>query len=345
MPPIRSKRIPHPKAYKKAINEIAIYIASKPSLLQKIRDNNIDSLVSSIKREFCNVADGVNDGIFNDIAAFLNNPKQMKEPNCHQELREAMKHRKDEKERIKRIKALFVQECNLKEDDARRDKYLEKFTIVEVTRYQTPYPPPSNWVYESEQIHDIWHDHLQLDVAEDQNCIFVDSKTKEIVGLVARNWMAEGKKETLDWVNEIIMKECQVRKSVRLEDTGKLCQMGYSAGSRSKASFDWCPHKYALFWTTARTYGSEEGGHFFIADYGIRIKQSANSVVVWKPTDFHGTTLSVKGPTDESDSHQIGMSIVTPVRLVKLWEKYQQEQITADNVEAILVESDDSEEE
>ncbi|RPB11558.1 hypothetical protein P167DRAFT_546361 [Morchella conica CCBAS932] len=26
----------------------------------------------------------------------------------------------------------------------------------------------------------------------DQNCIFVDSKTKEIVGLVARNWMAEG---------------------------------------------------------------------------------------------------------------------------------------------------------
>ncbi|RPB12275.1 hypothetical protein P167DRAFT_488072, partial [Morchella conica CCBAS932] len=50
-----------------------------------------------------------------------------------------------------------------------------------------------------------------------------------------------------------------------------------------------CPHKYALFWTTARTYGSEEGGHFFIADYGIRIKQSANSVVVWKPTDFHGT--------------------------------------------------------
>lgn len=68
-------------------------------------------------------------------------------------------------------------------------------------------------------------------------------------------------------------------------------------------------------------------------------------MVVWKPTDFHGTTLSVKGPTDESDSHQIGMSIVTPVRLVKLWEKYQQEQITADNVEAILVESDDSEEE
>lgn len=106
-----------------------------------------------------------------------------------------------------------------------------------------------------------------------------------------------------------------------------------------------CPHKYALFWTTARTYGSEEGGHFFIADYGIRIKQSADSVVVWKPTDFHGTTLSVKGPTDESDSHQIGMSIVTPVRLVKLWEKYQQEQITADNVEAILVESDESEEE
>ncbi|KAH0602468.1 uncharacterized protein H6S33_008807 [Morchella sextelata] len=472
MPPIRSKRIPPPKAYKKAINEIAIYIASKPSLLQKIRDNKIDSLVSSIKREFCNVADGVNDGIFNDLAAFLNHPKQMKEPNSYAELRESMKQRKEEKERIKRIKALFVEECNLKEDDARRDKYLEQFTIVEVTRYQTPYRPPSNWVYESEQIHDIWQDHLQLgkpknkrlkvppmlllepqylqlDVDEDQNCIFIDSKTKEIVGLVARNWMAEDRKETLDWVNEIIIKECQIRKSIRLEDTGKLCQMGYSAGSRSKASFDWvrnitskknrmedfehlgsyifallwnmskgrlpkpiieditgfcnstliprmnyaakdratsqicgnytvrvqdddiefdcvlmappsgfmaynyargthnekCPHKYALFWTTARTYGSEEGGHFFIADYGIRIKQSANSVVVWKPTDFHGTTLSVKGPTNESDSHQIGMSIVTPVQLIKLWEKYQQDQITADNIEAILVESDESEEE
>jgi hypothetical protein len=168
MPPIRSKRIPPPKAYKKAINEIAIYIASKPSLLQKIRDNKIDSLVSSIRREFCNVADGVNDGIFNDLAAFLNHPKQMKEPNSHAELRESMKQRKEEKERIKRIEALFVEECNLKEDDARRDKYLEQFTIVEVTRYQTPYPPPSNWVYESEQIHDTWHDHLQLGKPKDK---------------------------------------------------------------------------------------------------------------------------------------------------------------------------------
>ncbi|RPB06630.1 hypothetical protein P167DRAFT_580264 [Morchella conica CCBAS932] len=334
----------------------------------------------------------------------------MKEPNCHQELREAMKQRKDEKERIKRIKALFVQECNLRVDDARRDKYLEKFTIVEVTRDQTPYPPSSNCVYESEQIHDIWHNHfrlgkpkdkrlkelpmlllesqyLQLDVAEDQNYIFVDSNTKEILGLVARNWMAGGKKETLDWVNEIIIKECQVRKSVRILANfvkwdiqlvpeskpvliGATSQIlgnytvrvgadniefdcvpmappcGFMAYNYARGTHnEKCPHKYALFWTTARTYGSEEGSHFFIADYGIRIKQSAYSVVIWKPTDFHGTTLSVKGPTDESVSHQIGMSIVTPVRLVKLWEKYQQEQITADNVEAILVESDDSEEE
>ncbi|KAI5839353.1 hypothetical protein DFP73DRAFT_613890 [Morchella snyderi] len=416
-------------------------------------DNNIDSLVSSIKREFINIADGVTDGIFNDLAAFLNHPQQMKEPSTHSELREEMKQRKNEKERIKRVKALFVQWCNLKEDDGRRDKYLERFTIVEVTQFQTPYPPPSHCVYESEQIHEIWHDHLQLgkpkdkrlkvppmllleqqylqlDVAEDQNIIFVDSETKEIVGLVARNWIAEDSKGTLDWVNGIIMKECEIRKSVRLEDTGKICQMGYSAGSRSKAGFDWvrnitsqknrledfehlgsyifalfwnmckarlpkpiidditgfcnstlvprmnyaakdransqilgnytvrvgdddiefdcvpmappsgfmaynysrgthnekCPHKYAVFWTTARTYGSEEGGHFFIDDYGIRVRQSANCVVVWKPTDFHGTTLSIKGPTDKestANSHQIGMSIVTLIRLVKLWERYQ----------------------
>ncbi|RPB15126.1 hypothetical protein P167DRAFT_563140 [Morchella conica CCBAS932] len=138
MPPIRSKRIPPPKAYKKAINEIAIYITSKPSLLQKIRDNNIDSLVSSIKREYCNVADGVNDGIFNDLAAFLNHPKQMKEPSSYAELRAAMKQRKEEKERIKRIrrtKASSVEECNLKEYCGRSDGAEKETKVVPARRY------------------------------------------------------------------------------------------------------------------------------------------------------------------------------------------------------------------
>lgn len=101
-----------------------------------------------------------------------------------------------------------------------------------------------------------------------------------------------------------------------------------------------CPHKYALSWTTSRTYGTDEGGHFLIADYGIRIRQAANSLVVWKPTDFHGTTLSVKSPYDtNSASRQTVMSIATPVQLVELWEKYQEEQITAEEIEEILMQS------
>lgn len=83
--------------------------------------------------------------------------------------------------------------------------------IMDINKYQTPYPPLSDCVYEYEQIHDIWHhypqlgkpknkrlkvlltlllepQYLQLDVAEDQNYTFVDSKTKDVVMLIVRNW-------------------------------------------------------------------------------------------------------------------------------------------------------------
>jgi len=52
-------------------------------------------------------------------------------------------------------------------------------------------------------------------------------------------------------------------------------------------------YKYAVAWTTMRDpqLGSDGGGHFFICTHGIKVEASADSVVVWKPRLWHGTSL------------------------------------------------------
>jgi len=39
------------------------------------------------------------------------------------------------------------------------------------------------------------------------------------------------------------------------------------------------PHKYSLFWPTDRSLEEDEGGNFFISDYGIRIQGAKNTMV------------------------------------------------------------------
>lgn len=101
---------------------------------------------------------------------------------------------------------------------------------------------------------------------------------------------------------------------------------------RTSISIDWslfrgtdnesAPHKYAIFWKTHRSFQPNDGGHFFIVDYEIRIQGASNTLVVWQPKNWHGTTLSAKGPNSQSlDYRQSGLSIVTPSRLPGIWKK------------------------
>lgn len=64
-------------------------------------------------------------------------------------------------------------------------------------------------------------------------------------------------------------------------------------------------------------------------------------MVVWQTKHFHGTTLSAKGPATENDNfRQSGMSIVTPVRLPGIWERYLANELTAMEAEEELEQED-----
>jgi hypothetical protein len=94
------------------------------------------------------------------------------------------------------------------------------------------------------------------------------------------------------------------------------------------------PHKYAASLTTERSCGDEAGGHFFISKYGIRIQAAPNTLVVWSPSEYHGTSLQDFSPLDEDPAFsQRGLAFVTSPRLKGVWEKYKKNLV--DQVEAL----------
>ncbi|KAG0639637.1 hypothetical protein HOY80DRAFT_886001, partial [Tuber brumale] len=93
----------------------------------------------------------------------------------------------------------------------------------------------------------------------------------------------------------------------------------YSRAIHKKAA----PHKYSLFWTTDRSLSEDEGGNFFISDYGIRSQGGKNSIVAWQTKMFHGTSLSKLERIDSGSGRQHeGLSIVSPSRLLNIWQRY-----------------------
>ncbi|KAG0640259.1 hypothetical protein HOY80DRAFT_885029, partial [Tuber brumale] len=80
------------------------------------------------------------------------------------------------------------------------------------------------------------------------------------------------------------------------------------------------PHKCSLFWTTDISLGEDEGGNFFISDYGIRIQGGKNTMVAWQMKMFHGTSLAKLERIDSGSGRgQVGLSIVSPSRLLNIW--------------------------
>lgn len=85
------------------------------------------------------------------------------------------------------------------------------------------------------------------------------------------------------------------------------------------------PHKFAISWTTSRTLSATGGANFYIAEYGIRIRQAPNTVIIWIPGDYHGTSLPDASPEDLLDEVvQAGFCFVTSNRLVSQWRKFHE---------------------
>lgn len=227
-------------------------------------------------------------------------------------LQKAVERFSDIKNRRKRLKRGLIYHLGLNLNPNERENFLLSIETIEVQKLATHYPPKNHWVYESKLIHGLWFartqlekqpdkrlkrhpmhlldtDKLQIDVPGGKSAIFIDAASGEIVAVVIRNWVPlyNG---LVQWVDEIVVDDCKRKKSARvsfishnswnfplivyfqLEDPGKICQVGFSGGLRSKTSFDWArnllPKKhsdqvlamfnyssscaFALFWNMAR---------------------------------------------------------------------------------------------
>jgi hypothetical protein len=89
------------------------------------------------------------------------------------------------------------------------------------------------------------------------------------------------------------------------------------------------PHKYAVAWTTMREpeLDATAGGHFFICNYGVKVEAAADSVVVWNPKSWHGTSLQRREPSNPG-IFQAGLAIVTPTGINNLWQEVLDEKIS-----------------
>ena len=248
----------------------------------------------------------------------------------------------------------------------------------------------------------------------------------ELILLVLRHFCND--RDVIDWVDEVCQVGLNLKKSVRLDDPGKIAMVGYTPGSRSSPSIMWsknllrkptalfdsptnlrefdfnCSSVFALMWnmmqrqlptevldalkdfstkcnmamdaagvmdsyygiqdgngvyyefhntelappqgnfaknyarfchnesnatnycfawTTSRQNEIHEGGEFFIADYAIKVQPSADTLVVWRGKDYHGTTLPHCDPQQlNTDFHQVGLSITISGRVksyLKRW--------------------------
>ena len=103
-------------------------------------------------------------------------------------------------------------------------------------------------------------------------------------------------------------------------------------------------HKYAVAWTTLREpqLGVNGGGHFFISTHGIKVEAATDSVVVWRPRSWHGTSLQQRDPNNPG-IFQAGLAIVTPSGVARLWEEVQAKRLSLEEARKKILELESEE--
>ncbi len=176
-------------------------------------------------------------------------------------------------------KLQLISEARLNWHPSLRGALWEKIPVYIVDRLSTPYPPLDHHIAELPAIHKMWYKHLAfgkqpdkrlrrhpivdldpaklvIDIGPTESACF-KTRSGEIVGLVLRGFCASRSATT--FADSVAGSQLPNRRNVRVssislmvlkylhtnaplfqkEDTGKLVQMGWSAGSRSRPHFDW----------------------------------------------------------------------------------------------------------
>jgi hypothetical protein len=133
-----------------------------------------------------------------------------------------------------------------------RGHKLANVSTIEISELEEAYPPSGHDIYETLAAKHIWEKYqkttpypdpregrtwkpfheldprkLQYVVQENESIVIRDSATRELIGVVIRNF-SNNNRRVLEWINGIIMENNDLRRSVRVGSFSKSCLGGLS---------------------------------------------------------------------------------------------------------------------
>ena len=116
-----------------------------------------------------------------------------------------------------------------------------------------------------------------------------------------------------------------------LDPPSGICSTRYSRYCHRETTSDAEP--WVLSLTTRRDDDSGiEGGNFYLAEYGVLIKNASNSFIAHKNNQFHGTTpLDIDWTLGTTTFEARGFSLLLPRNLREVWKKFEAEREIAEN--------------
>jgi hypothetical protein len=97
-----------------------------------------------------------------------------------------------------------------------------------------------------------------------------------------------------------------------------------------------------MAWTTSRT-PDISGGNFYIAERRILVESAANTLVVWRLNDWHGTTLPSTIPSDrgqiKDEVYQCGIALIAPTKLLTALQKAKRKDLSGNKIKNYIEKS------
>ncbi|KAL8700135.1 MAG: hypothetical protein Q9201_005620 [Fulgogasparrea decipioides] len=183
---------------------------------------------------------------------------------------------------------------------------------------------------------------FKLVIKEDESCIVIDAETNKLVVVAIRNIVD-------DVLPKVVVKDFngidvprmdfnrpehersghyQIRRGEEvIEMAGEFAPAAALPGE-NYARFchnESNANKFVMSLTTSRSVAStsDEGGHFYVASHGIKIRSAPDTLAAWKARDYHGTTLQRTTPlwAKKATGHyqQRGFAFLIQNRLPGLW--------------------------
>lgn len=219
------------------IFEVLIHITNKPNLFQLVSGANTPANQLQLVRHIqLNIPSVIHiSELFSTMVSYVGNNPQHHGPLLP--VYKAIEDYQEQKGRLDKLKKDFSYDICFSNNPTVRQNFLNTIQSCDVALLDKPYPPPKQWIYENQTIYNLWPtklqvekqpddrlarlpmhlldpNQLQLDISEEKNMIFHDAKTGEIIGLVVRNWMPQTWRQTVEWVDGIVVDGCEKKKSI-----------------------------------------------------------------------------------------------------------------------------------